>query len=91
MSIVALDPIEQNYVCKNSIQKPGYARTKDGEVTYGNVYPEPGSTHTVYNPWRQDMLSSHEMQRGLKLQWASPVVCTFWQPELRGIQTIFNK
>jgi len=94
MTLLALDPIAQNYVCKNSIQKPGYVKTKDGEVAYGNIYPEPGSTHTIHNPWRQDLLQAaegREIRRGVKLQWATPAISTFWQPELRGVQTIFNK
>ena len=92
LSVVQLDPIKNNVVPTETIQQASYAKITNGEVVYGHVYPEPGSTYTVYNPWRQDLLSKEtEMQRGLKLDWATPVICTFWQPLLRGIDIVYDK
>lgn len=92
LCVVQLDPIKQGYVSKDSIQQASYAKIKNGGVLHGNVYPEPGGTYTVYNPWRQDLLSEEtEMQRGLKLDWAAPVIASFWQPTLRGIDIVYDK
>ena len=92
LCVVQLDPIKQGYVSKDSIQQTSYAKIKGGGVLHGHVYPEPGGTYTVYNPWRQDLLSEDtEMQRGLKLDWAAPVIASFWQPTLRGIDIVYDK
>ena len=92
LCVVQLDPIKQGYVSKDSIQQTSYAKIKGGGVLHGHVYPEPGGTYTVYNPWRQDLLSEDtEMQRGLKLDWAAPVIASFWQPSLRGIDIVYDK
>ena len=92
LCVVQLDPIKQGYVSKDSIQQTSYAKIKGGGVLHGHVYPEPGGTYTVYNPWRQDLLSTEtEMQRGLKLDWAAPVIASFWQPTLRGIDIVYDK
>lgn len=92
LCVVQLDPIKQGYVSKDSIQQASYAKIKGGGVLHGHVYPEPGGTYTVYNPWRQDLLSEEtEMQRGLKLDWAAPVIASFWQPTLRGIDIVYDK
>ena len=91
LSIVQLDPIKNNVVPTETIQQASYAKITNGEVVFGHIYPEPGGTYTVYNPWRQDLLSQEtEMRRGLKLDWATPVICTFWQPMLRGIDIIYD-
>ena len=92
LCVVQLDPIKQGYVSKDSIQQASYAKIKGGGVLHGHVYPEPGGTYTVYNPWRQDLLSKEtEMRRGLKLDWAAPVIASFWQPTLRGIDIVYDK
>ena len=92
LCVVQLDPIKQGYVSKDSIQQASYAKIKGGGVLHGHVYPEPGGTYTVYNPWRQDLLTTEtEMQRGLKLDWAAPVIASFWQPTLRGIDIVYDK
>ena len=92
LCVVQLDPIKQGYVSKDSIQQASYAKIKGGGVLHGHVYPEPGGTYTVYNPWRQDLLTTEtEMQRGLKLDWAAPVIASFWQPLLRGIDIVYDK
>ena len=92
LCVVQLDPIKQGYVSKDSIQQTSYAKIKGGGVLHGHVYPEPGGTYTVYNPWRQDLLSTvTEMRRGLKLQWAAPIIASFWQPKLRGIDIVYDK
>ena len=91
LCIVQLDPIKQGYVSKDSIQQSSYAKIKGGGVLHGHIYPEPGGTYTVYNPWRQDLLSEDtEMQRGLKLDWAAPIIASFWQPRLRGIDIVYD-
>jgi len=91
LSVVQLDPIKNNVVPTQTIQQASYAKITNGEVVFGHIYPEPGGTYTVYNPWRQDLLSKEtEMRRGLKLDWATPVICTFWQPMLRGIDIIYD-
>jgi len=91
LSIVQLDPIKNNVVPTDTIQQASYAKITNGEVVFGHVYPEPGGTYTVYNPWRQDLLSTEtEMRRGLKLDWATPVICTYWQPLLKGIDIIYD-
>jgi len=92
MSVIHLDPITENRISKDAFQKSSYVKDTDGKIMYGHVYPEPGSSHTVYNPWRSDLISEdEEITRGVKLAWATPVVATFWQPELRGISTVFDK
>ena len=92
LCVVQLDPIKKGYVSKDSIQQASYAKIKGGEVLHGHIYPEPGGTYTVYNPWRQDLLSGEtEMQRGLSLDWAAPVIASFWQPSLRGIDIVYDK
>ena len=92
LCVVQLDPIKQGYVSKDSIQQASYAKIKGGGVLHGHVYPEPGGTYTVYNPWRQDLLSKEtEMRRGLKLDWAAPVIASVWQPTLRGIDIVYDK
>ena len=92
LCVIQLDPIKQGYVSKDSIQQTSYAKIKGGGVLHGHVYPEPGGTYTIYNPWRQDLLSTEtEMRRGLKLDWAAPVIASFWQPRLRGIDIVYDK
>ena len=89
ITIVTLDPITDKRVSECSIQQASYVKIKDGPMGFGDVYPEPGGTYTVHNPWRQDLLSDGiEMQRNQKLEWATPAVTTYWQPKLRGIEII---
>tara|TARA_R110000765_G_scaffold263731_1_gene363392 strand:- start:661 stop:1371 length:711 start_codon:yes stop_codon:yes gene_type:complete len=89
ITIVTLDPITEKRVSECSIQQASYVKIKDGPMGFGDVYPEPGGTYTVHNPWRQDLLSDGiEMQRNQKLEWATPAVTTYWQPKLRGIEII---
>ena len=92
ITIVSLDPITDKRVSECSIQQASYVKIKDGPMTFGDVYPEPGQSYTVHNPWRQDLLSDGiEMQRNLKLEWATPSVTTYWQPKLRGIEIICDR
>ena len=91
ISIVTLDPITDKRVSSCSIQQASYVKIKDGPMSFGDVYPEPGGTYTVHNPWRQDLLTDGiEMQRNQKLEWATPAITTYWQPKLRGIDIICN-
>ena len=91
ITIVTLDPITDKRVSDCSIQQASYVKIKDGPMSFGDVYPEPGGTYTVHNPWRQDLLSDGiEMQRNQKLEWATPAITTYWQPKLRGIDIICN-
>ena len=91
ITIVTLDPITDKRVSDCSIQQASYVKIKDGPMSFGDVYPEPGLTYTIHNPWRQDLLSDGiEMQRNLKLEWATPAITTYWQPKLRGIDIICN-
>jgi len=94
MSIIPIKPIQENIVARDSIQKSAYVKIKHGGVSYGHVYPEPGNKYTLYNPWRQDMLQeNYEVKRGLELDWATPTISTFWQPEMLGIKivTVFDR
>ena len=85
IALIDLRPIKNNYVCKNTYQAASYVKIKDGTLAYGHVYPEPGNTFTVHNPWRQDMLAEEiEFKRGLKLDWATPIIQTIWNPRLSG-------
>ena len=91
ITIVTLDPITDKRVSDCSIQQASYVKIKDGPMSFGDVYPEPGLTYTIHNPWRQDLLTDGiEMQRNLKLEWATPAITTYWQPKLRGIDIICN-
>ena len=91
ITIVTLDPITDKRVSDCSIQQASYVKIKDGLMSFGDVYPEPGGTYTIHNPWRQDLLTDGiEMQRNLKLEWATPAITTYWQPKLRGIDIICN-
>ena len=91
ITLVTLDPITDKRVSDCSIQQASYAKIKDGPMSFGDVYPEPGGTYTIHNPWRQDLLTDGiEMQRNLKLEWATPAITTYWQPKLRGIDIICN-
>jgi len=91
ITIVTLDPITDKRVSDCSIQQASYVKIKDGPMSFGDVYPEPGGTYTIHNPWRQDLLTDGiEMQRNQKLEWATPAVTTYWQPKLRGIDIICN-
>ena len=91
ITIVTLKPITDKRVSDCSIQQASYAKIKDGPMSFGDVYPEPGGTYTIHNPWRQDLLTDGiEMQRNLKLEWATPAITTYWQPKLRGIDIICN-
>ena len=91
ITIVTLDPITDKQVSDCSIQQASYVKIKDGPMSFGDVYPEPGGTYTVHNPWRQDLLTDGiEMQRNQKLEWATPAITTYWQPKLRGIDIICN-
>ena len=89
ITIVPLHPITEQKVSPEAIQQASYAKIKNGPLTFGDVYPEPGGTYTIHNPWRQDLLTEEiEMQRNLKLDWATPALTTYWQPKLRGIDII---
>tara|TARA_R110000796_G_scaffold8721_1_gene28286 strand:- start:89 stop:778 length:690 start_codon:yes stop_codon:yes gene_type:complete len=92
LSVVQIDPIKNNVVATETIQQASYAKIRNGEVVFGHIYPEPGGLHTVHNPRQNDLLSiGTETRRGLQLDWATPVICTYWQPLLRGIDIIYNK
>jgi len=89
ITIVPLHPITEQKVSSNAIQQSSYVKIKNGPLTFGDVYPEPGGTYTIHNPWRQDLLTEEiDMQRNLKLDWATPALTTYWQPKLRGIDII---
>ena len=91
ITIVPLASITEKRVSDCSIQQASYVKIKNGPMTFGDVYPEPGGTYTIHNPWRQDLLTEEiEMQRNLKLDWATPALTTYWQPKLRGIDIICN-
>ena len=91
ITIVPLHPITEQKVSSNAIQQSSYVKIKNGPLTFGDVYPEPGNLYTIHNPWRQDLLTEEiEMQRNQKLDWATPALTTYWQPKLRGIDIICN-
>ena len=89
ITIVPLESITEKRVSDCSIQQASYVKIKNGPMTFGDVYPEPGGTYTIHNPWRQDLLTEEiGMQRNQKLDWATPALTTYWQPKLRGIDII---
>jgi len=91
ITIVPLEAITEKRVSDCSIQQASYVKIKNGPLTFGDVYPEPGGTYTIHNPWRQDLLTEEiGMQRNQKLDWATPALTTYWQPKLRGIDIICN-
>lgn len=87
INVVNLSPIMNRYVCKSTYQQASYVKIKDGPFGYGHVFPEPGNTYGLHNPWRQSLVSKKiEFQRGLELEWASAVIATIWQPDLSDIK-----
>jgi len=89
ITIVPLHPITEKEVSSDAIQRASYAKIKNGPLVFGDVYPEPGGTYTIHNPWRQDLLTEEiDMRRNEKLDWATPALTTYWQPKLRGIDII---
>jgi len=85
-SIVDRTPMMEGTVPEAVFQRPAFVKAKGKSIQYGHVYPEPGATYTIYNPWRQnDLLGDVQMDRGIELEWAVPLITTHWNADLRGI------
>lgn len=51
----------------------------------GTVYPEPGGTYTVHNT------TTDKIRKGLKLEWATPLLDVCFRPDLRSVEVILDK
>jgi transcriptional regulator with XRE-family HTH domain len=86
-SIVCMlrDPIENQYVHRKCIQNHCIVKvTGENNLLSGELYPEPGALYTLDQPYEK------EISRGLKLEWATPIVAVTFRPELRGMHIKWN-
>ena len=88
LSLYLLDPVDKGYVDQRCMQHVCWASAlniegEDGpKVIAGTLYPEPGGKFTIHEAY-DDI-----MHRGLKLEWATPVVQVIFRPDLRGMEII---
>jgi len=84
-NVVDADAImHESYVMlKKAIDSPGHA--PDSKLIMGILYPEPGGTYTVHDPYR-DIVS-----KSLEVEWATPCLANCMRPDLRDVQVILDK
>ena len=89
ISFYLSDPVDKGYVEQRGVQSVCWASALNIEgregvptVIAGTLYPEPGNKYTIHEAY------SDVMHRGLKLEWASPVIQVIFRPDLRGMEII---
>lgn len=89
---------ENNCILSQKVDDTSFMRLcilkihNDKQIRLGVVYPEPGGTFSVgvnidshtSTPGSDSLLRS-EVQNGLKLSWATPILSCMMQPELLGV------
>ncbi len=90
LETIRLAPIEGNYVDKECYQYPSWVKLKEPQLitgvmktfTQGILFPEPGGLYTLA---KQVFFDGNNIYRGLKLEWATPVLTVIIRPDLRDI------
>jgi DNA-binding Xre family transcriptional regulator len=95
IEFVKSSPMADNVVDVDAIMHESYVMLKNPIVSkdcpsgtkliMGILYPEPGGTFTVHDPYRDNVTKS------LEVEWATPVLANCKRPELRQIQVILDK
>ena len=95
MAFIKRSPVEKCEIDPDAIMNESYMKvigdipdeagdTCNG-LLFGVVYPEPGGTFTVHN------VLNDKIRKGLKLEWASPLLSVCLRPELRQVEVVLDK
>lgn len=92
---IQLDPINENRIDKECIQKLCWVKFKEPQsiegqmklFTKGYLYPEYGGLHTVA---KQSFYNGNNVYKGLELEWATPVLTVVIRPDLREVSFVDN-
>ena len=95
VAFIKRSPIENSEVDPDAIMNESFVKVigdipdpeieKHNGLLFGVVYPEPGGTYTIHN------VLNNKIRKGLKLEWASPLLATSFRPELRSVQVVLDK
>ena len=75
-------------ICKQSIMSLSYARTANGDLVFGYIYPTP--TYGLYNVHLPQTITfgGMEEKKNLELDWACPVIASVMRPDLRSMEIV---
>ena len=78
-------PIVKQFISKSCFQNVSLCKVS-GEDSYfsGDLYPEPGNLYTLHCPYED------KIQRGLSLEWATPMISVVYRPDLLDMQIVLN-
>lgn len=95
VAFIKRSPVERGEIHPSAIMNESFVKVigdiPDAEngncngLLFGVLYPEPGGTYTVHN------VLSDKIRKGLKLEWASPLLAVCLRPELRQVEVVLDK
>lgn len=95
VAFIKRSPIEKGEIDPDAIMHESFVKvigdipdadpSAQSGLLFGVVYPEPGGTYTIHN------VQNDKIRKGLKLEWASPLLAVSLRPELRQVEVVLDK